>query len=273
MKKGLLFLVGFVSFCSSGLAQNTPWSRRVQGGLTPSVQSRLLSAVTPMPRSTYTEQGLKDSFRNSDKYQNSISGFIGIVFQRERNVAFAVNVGYQQWGFVRRKENGMFNYLPHPDLTVYAHLVDGPVQVMDYHFTQRYLTVDLQYLRRLDGVKLRIPDTELYGFVSAIPAVLVQDKVRIKTRGFSLDEGASVDVYDYTVELDAVDRPIIQKTVNPQFNVFASFGLRAEYALDDKIKLLAQPRMDMALIPNFNGVQRANSYRFSLDLGVVYPIP
>ncbi len=113
MKKGLLFLVGFVSFCSSGLAQNTPWSRRVQGGLTPSVQSRLLSAVTPMPRSTYTEQGLKDSFRNSDKYQNSISGFIGIVFQRERNVAFAVNVGYQQWGFVRRKENGMFNYLPH----------------------------------------------------------------------------------------------------------------------------------------------------------------
>jgi len=29
----------------------------------------------------------------------------------------------------------------------------------------------------------------------------------------------------------------------------------------------------MALIPNFNGVQRANSYRFSLDLGVVYPIP
>ena len=142
-----------------------------------------------MPRSTYTEQGLKDSFRNSDKYQNSISGFIGIVFQRERNVAFAVNVGYQQWGFVRRKENGMFNYLPHPDLAVYAHLVDGPVQVMDYHFTQRYLTVDLQYLRRLDGVKLRIPDTELYGFVSAIPVYWCKIRCGYKTRGFSLDEG------------------------------------------------------------------------------------
>jgi hypothetical protein len=144
---------------------------------------------------------------------------------------------------------------------------------MDYHFSQRYITLDLQYLRRLDGVSLRIPDTELYGFVSAIPGVLVQDKVRIKTRGFSLDEGTDVDVYDYTVDLDPVDRPVINKVVNPAFNVFAAIGLRAEYALDDKIKILAQPRVDMALIPNFNGVQRANSIRFSLDLGIVYPLP
>lgn len=273
MKKYVILFLFIGGILGTAAAQNAPWSRRVQGGLTPSTQFRLLSKVSPMPRSIYTEQGLQDSFRNSDKFQNAISGFVGVVFQRERDVAFAVSLGYQQWGFVRQKEDGMFGYQPHPDLGIYSHLVDGPTQIMDYHFTQRYLTVDLQYLRRLDGVKLRIPDTELYGFVSAIPGILVQDKVRIKTRGFSLDEGTDVDVYDYTVELDAVDRPVITKVVNPAFNVFAAIGLRAEYALDEKIKLLAQPRVDMALLPNFNGVQQANSFRFSLDLGIVYPIP
>lgn len=273
MKKHSVLALFFLGILGTVVAQSAPWSRRVQAGLTPSTQFRLLSQVSPMPRSTYTEKQLQDSFRNSDHFQNSISGFMGVVFQRERDVAFAVTLGLQQWGFIRRKEGHMFGYQPHPDLGVYAHFVDGPVQIMDYHFTQRYLTLDLQYLRRLDGVKLRIPDTELYGFVSAIPGVLVQDKVRIKTRGFSLDEGTAVDVYDYTVSLDPVDRPVINQVVNPVFNVFAAIGLRAEYALTDKIKLLAQPRVDMALIPNFNGVQRANSVRFSLDLGVVYPLP
>jgi len=273
MKKHLILFCILGGILGTAAAQNAPWSRRVQGGLTPSTQFRLLSNVTPMPRSIYTEQGLKDSFRNSDKFQTAISGFVGVVFQRERDQAFSVSIGFQQWGFVRRKENGMFGYEPHPDLSVYSHLVDGPAQIMDYHFTQRYLTIDLQYLRRLDGLKLRIPDTELYGFVSAISGLLVQDKVRIKTRGFSLDEGTSVDVYDYTAELDAADRPVITKVVNPVFNIFAALGLRAEYALDEKFKLLAQPRLDIALLPNFNGTQQANSMRFSIDLGIVYPIP
>lgn len=273
MKKRLILGFIVMGIFGTALAQNAPWSRRVQAGITPSTQFRLLSNVAPMPRSVYTEQVLKDSFRNSDKFQTAISALLGVVFQRERDQAFSFSIGYQQWGFVRRKENKMFGYQPHPDLAVYSHLVDGPVQIMDYHFTQRYLTLDLQYLRRLDGVKLRIPDTELYGFVSAIPSVLIQDKVRIKTRGFSLDEGTNVDVYDYTVELDAVDRPVITKVVNPVFNIFAAIGLRAEYALDEKIKLLAQPRIDLALLPNFNGTQQANSFRFSMDLGIVYPIP
>jgi hypothetical protein len=240
MKKYLVLTLFFLGILGAVVAQSAPWSRRVQAGLTPSTQFRLLSQVSPMKRSTFTEKILRDSFSNSDHFQNSISGFIGVVFQRERNVAFAASLGVQHWGFIRRKEGGMFGYQPHPDLGVYAHFVDGPVQIMDYHFSQRYITLDLQYLRRLDGVSLRIPNTELYGFVSAIPGVLVQDKVRIKTRGFSLDEGTDVDVYYYTVTLDPVDRPVINKVVNPAFNVFAAIGLRAEYALDDKIKILAQ---------------------------------
>ncbi len=265
-----LLLGGFLGTVS---AQNAPWTRRVQAGLTPSSQFRILSNVNPMPRSQFTEMGLKDSFRNSDHFQNALSAFVGVVFQRERNVAFSASFGYQQWGFIRRKENGMFGYQPHPDLAIIDNWVDGPVQVMDYHFIQRYITLDLQYLRRLDGVKLRIPDTELYGFVSAIPGVLVEDKVKIITRGFSLNEGSEVDTYDYTIDLDASDRAVVNKVVNPVFNVFVAAGLRAEYALDEKIKLLAQPRVDMALLPNFNGVQQANSVRFSLDLGIVYPLP
>jgi hypothetical protein len=167
----------------------------------------------------------------------------------------------------------MYGYQPHPDLAIYAHLVDGPAQLMDYHFMQRYLTVELKYLRRVDGVKLVIPNTELFAWVGATPAILLEDKVQIITRGFSLAEGDKVDVYDVTMGFDPVDKPIYERVKNASFNAMIAAGIRAEYALDEQFKVMAQPRFDMALLPNFSGVQTASSYRFGLDLGVVYALP
>lgn len=266
-------LVFFLGSCLTLEAQNGPWSRRIEAGITASTQNRILWQVTATPRTGYTEKVLSDSFRASDKFQNSLSAFMGIVFNRQRDLAYSVTLGYQQWGFIRRKENGMFGYQPHPDLAIYAHFVDGPAQVMDYHFMQRYFTAEFKLMRRLDGVKLTLPNTELFGWISAMPAVLINDKVQIRTRGFSLEEGDKVNVSDVTMSLDALDKPVYAVVVNPLFNAFVGAGLRAEYALDESFKFLAQPRFDMALIPNFNGVQTASSYRFGVDFGIVYLLP
>jgi hypothetical protein len=255
---------------SNTSAQREPWAKRLQAGLSPGINYRLITQVNPNIWETHTEKNLADSFRSNDVSQQAFGGFVGVVFQRERRSAIAVNLVYQHMGFIRRKEGRMFGYQPHPDLNVYSQLVDGPTQVLDYHFIQRFLAIEMSYLRRLDGVNLVLPQTELYAWISVSPAVNVMDKVQLRARGFSLAEGKEVDVYDYTLEPDALGGAQVRRVQNPSMSLFFSAGLRAEYALEEKLKILAQPRIDISAVPNFQGVQRAHSYRMAIDLGLVY---
>lgn len=268
----LLLLIFFWGSLFTASAQNGPWTRRIQAGLSPSANYRIISKINPNDWESHSLDQLSDSFRNHDFTQQSFGGYVGLVFQRERGKAFAVNVMLNQMGFIRRKEDNMFGYQPHPDLQPYAQLVSGPKQILDYHFSQTFLAFEFTYLKRLDGVKLIVPKTEIYTWFSISPAVNILDKVQIRTRGFTLEEGNNIDVYDYTVETNPLGEPVVKRVNNPTINVFMSAGLRAEYELDEKLKIMAQPRFDITALPSFQGVQRAHSFRFALDLGIVYPL-
>jgi hypothetical protein len=271
-----LYRVWFIIFLGSLVtaeAQVGPWTKRIQVGLSPGLQHRVITQINPSEFQSHNEQLLGDSFSQNDHFRQGFGAFAGMVFQRQRDVAYGVNVHYQEMGFIRRKEGGMFGYQPHPDLKVYSQLVDGPKQILDYHFLQRFLSFEFSYMRRIDGVNFSLDKTELYAWASVSPAINVVDKVQIRTRGFSLEEGSEVEVYDYKEVPNAGGGMRIQRIENPGFSVFLSAGLRAEYALDETIKIAAQPRFDVSAMPNFQGVQRAHSYRMALDIGFVYLLP
>jgi len=232
--------------------------------------SRLLWATTPAMRTAYTSEGLTDSFRTHDQWTNLMSYGISINFAQSDKKIIGVGLSYSEWGFDRVKTGGMFAYQPHPDLEVYRHLVQGPAQELTYNFQQKYLTVDLQYMHRLDGLKLQLENVKLYFLGSVSPSFLVDDALVLRTAGFALAEGKNVKVYDYYITPGPDDRPIVNRTVNPKINAFVGVGLRAEYIMAEGMLVLIQPRLQTALLPNHTGVQTASGVNASVELGFIF---
>jgi hypothetical protein len=276
MKKHFAVVLFYLIFSGDGFAQGMRWERYLDVKVAPVYSGRILGSVTPFAGSkglpAITEQELKDSFRANDLGYQTFSFSAGLVFKQTNSRIFSVSVGLQQWGFSREKINNMFNYQPHPDLAVYAQLSVGPTQRMVYQFRQRYLVADLQYMKRIDGLNLRIQNSQLFVTASATPSFLIHDDVRIKTQGFSLDEGQSVNVYDYTLETLPNDGIKVKRVKNIPFNAFVGLGLRLEYELSEKLKLIIHPRTQVALLPNHSGVQTAWGVQGMLDLGFKYPL-
>lgn len=268
-----IVVLGIVALLVSSIySQSTPWDKRIDVQVNSHLNSRILSAVSPQTLLGYTEQGLKDSFRSADESQNAMSFSLGVIFQRERGKAFRVGFGFNRWGFNRVKEGNMYRYQPHPDLELYANLAEGPIQRMIYQFQQDYLSLDAAFFRRLDGAKMQIPKTELYWIASASLGVLVNDVVNIETQGFSLAEGKEVEVYDFTTSFSESGELLVNPVQNPALTGFIHTGIRAEYQLDEKFRLLLEPNVGMSLLPVFTGTQTANAVRIGCSVGVVYPI-
>lgn len=231
---------------------------------------RLLWSTTPAPRTAYTSEALNDSFRLHDQWTNLMNYGLTVNFSQSDKKIIGVGLSYSEWGFDRVKTGGMFNYQPHPDLEAYSHLVQGPAQELTYNFQQKYLTVDFQYMQRLDGLKLQLEKFKIYFLGSISPSVLISDAMVLRTAGFALAEGKNVKVYDYYITPGADDRPIVNRTINPKLNAFIGVGLRAEYIMAEGMLVLIQPRLQTALVPNHTGVQTASGVNASLELGFIF---
>lgn len=270
--KSFFLLILFMGSAFSN-AQFNRWQKSIDFRVAPNYGYRLMGEVTPsaVPGSV-TKERLKDSFSKNDKgYQTWNFGF-SVVFKKTDRKSISFGLTFMQTGFTREKDGNMFNYRPHPDLEVYAQLAVGPAQVLNYDFKQNYLAIDFAYLGRIDGVNLSIDKTKLYYLMSVSPAVLMGDELILRTQGFTLAEGNNLSLYDYTTSLNSQNQTVVSPVKNISFNAFVGCGLRAEYDLGEKWKLLLQPKVQMAIFPNHSGVQTAWALQSSLDLGFVYPL-
>ena len=263
-----LLLVAFIPFLSA--QSRGVWKKSYDLKIGLGQGSRLLWSTTPTMRSTYTAQGLSDSFRSHDQWTNLMSYGISVNFSQSDKKLLGVGLSYSEWGFDRVKTGGMFAYQPHPDLEVYRHLVQGPAQELTYNFQQRYLTFDFQYMQRLDGLKLQLENVKLYFLGSFSPSLLISDALVLKTAGFALAEGKNVKVYDYYITPAPDDRPVVNRVVNPRINAFVGVGLRAEYIMAEGMTVLLIPRLQTALLPNHTGVQTASGVNAGVELGFIF---
>jgi hypothetical protein len=263
-----LLLVAFIPFLSA--QSRGVWKKSYDLKIGLGQGSRLLWSTTPTMRSTYTAQGLSDSFRSHDQWTNLMSYGISVNFSQSDKKLLGVGLSYSEWGFDRVKTGGMFAYQPHPDLEVYRHLVQGPAQELTYNFQQRYLTFDFQYMQRLDGLKLQLENVKLYFLGSFSPSLLISDALVLKTAGFALAEGKNVKVYDYYITPAPDDRPVVNRVVNPRINAFVGVGLRAEYIMAEGMTVLLQTRLQTALLPNHTGVQTASGVNAGVELGFIF---
>lgn len=279
MKLNKLFILSVFSVANISFGQDLKWDRTFELFVSPSISTRILGTITPDIQGGFTLNQLTDSFAKADVSSNFVNFGANLVYRKTDRKAFSVGISYLKTGFTRQKEGNMFNYVPHPDLQVYANLSEGPIQILNYQFNYSYLTVDLKYLGRIDGASLIIKNTKLWYFVGASPGILFNSDVNIMTQGFTLAEGNNISTYDYTVEHNAngkysndKGRFDIKRVYPSKINLFVNTGLRFDYTFGETMHLLLQPKINVPLMPSAGGVQIAWCPQASLDIGIIWPL-
>lgn len=274
----LCFLCLFASpFVVSG--QDFKWDRTLDLMVSPSISTNILGAIKADENGGFKSEQLADSFRKSDVSNSFVNFGIALTFKKTERKAFSVGLSYLTTGFTRQKEGNMFNYLPHPELSVYANLSEGPTQILNYDFNYTYLTLDLHYLGRIDGASMVIKNTKWWYFLGVAPSLLLKHNMVIRTQGFTLAEGNNLEKSDYTVDYNsngiysnAYGNYNINKVTPPSVNVFFTAGTRFDYTLTETLHLVLQPKVNLPILPSATGVQVAWCPQASMDVGIIWPL-
>lgn len=277
LKRVLIFVV--FSTVSVAFGQDLKWDRTIELFVSPSVSGRIMGTITPDIAGGYSLNQLTDSFSKADVTSNFVNFGANFVYRKTDRKAFSVGGSYLKTGFTRQKTGNMFNYVPHPDLEVYANLSEGPTQILNYQFNYSYLTFDLKYLGRIDGASLMIKNTKIWYFVGVSPALLLNSEINIMTQGFTLAEGNNISTYDYTVVHSPSGKYSnnkgnfdIKRVYPSKVNLFVNAGARFDYTLGETMHLLLQPKINIPLLPSAGGVQVAWCPQAAIDIGIIWPL-
>ena len=272
------FLMAFLlPVCAFG--QDFKWDRTLDILVSPSISTGFLGTITADEKGGYKSEQLADSFRKSDVSNSFVNFGIAFTFRKTDRKAFSVGMSYLTTGFTRQKEDNMFNYVPHPELSVYSNLSEGPTQILNYDFNYTYLTLDLHYLGRIDGATMVLKNTKWWYFIGVAPSLLIKHNMVLRTQGFTLSEGNNLEKYDYTVDYNSkgiysnsYGAYNITKVSPPAVNVFLSAGTRFDYTLSETLHLVLQPKVNLPILPSATGVQVAWCPQASIDVGIIWPL-
>lgn len=272
------FIVAFLlPVCAFG--QDFKWDRTLDVLVSPSISMGFLGTITADEKGGYKSEQLADSFRKSDVSNSFVNFGIALTFRKTDRKAFSIGMSYLTTGFTRQKEGNMFNYVPHPELSVYANLSEGPTQILNYDFNYTYLTLDLHYLGRIDGATMVLKNTKWWYFLGVAPSLLIKHNVVLRSQGFTLTEGNNLEKYDYTVDYNSkgiysnsYGSYNITKASPPAVNVFLTAGTRFDYTLSETLHLVLQPKVNLPILPSATGVQVAWCPQASIDVGIIWPL-
>ena len=272
------FIVALL-FPMSVLGQDFKWDRTLDVLVSPSISTGFLGGITADEKGGFKSEQLADSFKKSDVSNSFVNFGIAFTFRKTDRKAFSVGMSYLTTGFTRQKEGNMFNYLPHPELSVYSNLSEGPTQILNYDFNYTYLTLDLHYLGRIDGATMVLKNTKWWYFLWVAPSLLIKHNVVLRSQGFTLAEGNNLEKYDYTVDYNSkgihsnsYGAYNITKVSPPAVNVFLSAGTRFDYTLSETLHLVLQPKVNLPILPSATGVQVAWCPQASIDVGIIWPL-
>lgn len=274
-----LFLYFVVIFPGMLLGQDFKWDRTIDFFVSPGISTSFLGSVSPDEKAGYNNSQLMDSFSKSDVSNNFINFGIAINIRKTDRKFFSVGLTYLTTGFTRQKEGNLFGYLPHPDLSVYANLSEGPTQILNYDFSYSYLALNLNYLGRIDGAGLMLKNTKWWYSIGIAPSMLLSHKMTLRTQGFTLMEGNNIEKYDYVVDYqsngeysNAAGNYNVVKVTPPSANIFVTLGSRIDYTLSETMHLLVQPKLNIPLLPSASGVQTSWCPQAAVDLGIIWPL-
>lgn len=200
----------------------------------------------------------RDSLNTADRPGQNVNLGISHTWKKNAFDAFSIGISYTTLSFRRVINDVKIGDTIHPEIGIVAGVIQAGFLQIKHDYRYRYLEVPFLWHRTAEGYG-NLRDFDLWYIYGFAPAVLLRDRVHVRTVGFS---------HDGKIEFDVQDRNILANRVN----VMGHVGFRAHYHLYNKLHGLFQPRIRIPLLPSTRGQQTIWLPQFSLDIGLIYLI-
>lgn len=258
MRKFILLIALVSVIAPEALAQKGKKKddRYIDVSVGPSLGFRILGNYKVPANYRYSAPVYRDSLNEVDRPGQSLN--LGVQYMRKKSAfsAFSIGLSYTDLTFRRQVNNPKIGYEVHPKVGVLAGVIQAGLLAVNYDFHYRYMEVPLMWYRSAEGYG-NLRDFDLWYIYGFAPAILIQDRILIKTEGFTLNGTDRFSVKDDDIK----GRP---------FNVMAHVGFRSQYHLYERIHGLFQPRLRIPLLPVSGGTQTMWIPQLSLDVGLVF---
>jgi hypothetical protein len=253
-----LIILAFGLAGSASAQKRRKTERFLDVSVSPSLTFRVMGKYV-VPDSYYgTLAEYGDSLNKADRPGQNINLGIEHVWKKNAFDAFSVGLSYTSMSFRRIKNDVRIGDTIHPEVGIVAGVIQAGFLQVKYDYRYRYLEIPFLWHRSAEGYG-NLRDFDLWYTYGVAPAVLLQDRVHIRTVGFSHNGEITFDVQDKNI-------------VSTKVNVIGHAGFRAQYHLYHKVHGLVQPRVRIPLLPAARGQQTFWLPQFSLDIGLIYLI-
>lgn len=235
-------------------------SHSLEFHVSPSLGFRILSSFRMPSNYNGSELTFKDSLNKADRPGQNLN--FGLMFTRQKNVLEGISYGisYTTLSFRRVISNVKLGTEIHPKVGYVAGLVGAGFLEIHQDFRYQYLEGSMLWHRSAEGLGRNLKEFNLWYVFGFSPAVLLRDRVLVRTIGFTNQEGKD----RFLVKDDNI--------TGFQANVFLQGAYRVEYNMFPKTNAVLQPRLRVPLLPSSRGDQSFFIPQFSLDVGLIFKL-
>ncbi len=192
--------------------------------------------------------------------QHNRTGFaISAHFEKQlgKNLKLQTGITYTNTGFIRRAENLTFRTILHPDLErIDQTIATLPEPVADMHYVFDYLDAVALFNNKLRLGK-KSKHWEFYGTYGASINVLLQDRVAVRLKGFTLNGERAFNLSNTYLN----SLPV---------NITAHAGFRADYKHSNYLGFFTQPLINIPLLPATTGDYTYRLASIGVQVGIFY---
>ncbi|MBS3914973.1 MAG: hypothetical protein KG003_10765 [Bacteroidetes bacterium] len=255
--KVCLVLAGLSLAGSASAQKNKKNERFLDFTVGPSLGFRMMTKYTVPDNYKGTTNEYTDSLNKGDRPGQSLNIGVNQMWKKNAFDAFSVGLSYTTLSFRRIVDDVRFGDSVHL-LGVIPTIIQAGILQVKYDYRYRYLEIPFMWYRTAEGYG-NLRDFDLWYSFGVAPALLLEDKVRIRTFGFSYYGETKFEKKDPTMPTYKV-------------NAIAQLGFRAHYHLYHKLHGIFQPRIRIPVLPQVHGHQTIWIPQFTVDLGLVYLI-
>lgn len=183
-----------------------------------------------------------DSLNALDKGIGGLSGAVWYLIDWKRYSSIQVGLQYTTTGFCRHIDDVQYRKSYHPDLPVITDNYQGSNRQLDFMYRTHYIGIPIYWNREITRFKKSV--SLHYFFTPGISlGFRIYDKTIAKTSGF---------------RFDGKDRFVLNNIyqTNP-LNIQLHLAGRVEYLINARYRANFQPVINLPLIPNFKGQNKA----------------
>lgn len=200
---------------------------------------------------------VNDSLSNLQKNRGGFAISLNFEKQLGKNLKLQTGITYTNTGFIREVTDLTFRTVLHPDLD----RIDQTFETFPEPSAALHYVFDYIDLVALFNSKLRLGKNskhwEFYGTYGASINVLLQDRVAVRLKGFTLDGERAFNLPNTYL-----------KTL--PINITAHAGFRADYNHSNKIGFFTQPIINIPLLPTATGDLSYRLASAGLQVGIFY---